>query len=49
MLIESYVTENQTFCVYLARDEEIIRKHAEISGILAARSSPATIERTFEP
>jgi hypothetical protein len=47
--LESYVTENKTFCIYLARDEELIRKHAEISGILAARSSPATIERTFEP
>ena len=35
--IESYVTENKTFCVYLARDEDIIRKHAEISGIPATK------------
>src|SRR5438046_7675138 len=30
--VESYVADNKTFCVYLAKDEEIIRKHAEISG-----------------
>jgi Nickel responsive protein SCO4226-like len=29
---ESYVADNKTFCVYLAKDEAIIRKHAEISG-----------------
>jgi len=30
--VESYVADNKTFCVYLAKDEAIIRKHAEISG-----------------
>ncbi len=34
---ESYVTDDKTFCVYLARDEAIIRKHAEISGFPATR------------
>lgn len=29
--VESYVADNKTFCVYLAKDEAIIRKHAEIS------------------
>ena len=27
--VESYVAADKTFCVYLAKDEEIIRKHAE--------------------
>jgi hypothetical protein len=35
--IESYVAGDKTFCVYLAKDEAIIRKHAEISGF------PATV------
>ncbi|WP_225773660.1 DUF4242 domain-containing protein [Inquilinus sp. Marseille-Q2685] len=35
--VESYVADNKTFCVYLARDEEVIRKHAEISGFPATR------------
>jgi hypothetical protein len=35
--VESYVALGKTFCVYLAKDESIIRKHAEISGF------PATI------
>jgi len=33
--VESYVAGNKTFCVYLAKDEDIIRKHAEISGFPA--------------
>jgi Nickel responsive protein SCO4226-like len=30
--IESYVADNRTFCVYLAEDESLIRRHAEVSG-----------------
>lgn len=33
----SYVTAQKTFCIYLADDEEVIRKHADLSGF------PATI------
>ena len=33
--IESYVTGDKTFCVYLAKDESLIRKHAELSGFPA--------------
>jgi hypothetical protein len=35
--VESYVADNKTFCVYLAKDEGIIRKHAEISGFPATK------------
>ena len=33
----SYVAANQTFCVYLAENEEVIRRHADISGFPANR------------
>jgi len=32
----SYVAADKTFCVYLAEDEDAIRKHAEISGFPAS-------------
>ena len=35
--VESYVAGDKTFCVYLASGEEIIRKHAEISGFPATK------------
>ena len=35
--IESYVADNKTFCVYLAKDEAIIRRHAELSGFPATK------------
>jgi len=34
---ESYVAANKTFCVYLAKDEATIRKHAELSGFPATK------------
>ena len=35
--VESYVAGDKTFCVYLAKDEVIIKKHAEISGFPATK------------
>ena len=35
--VNSYVAGDRTFCIYLAKDEDIIRKHAEISGFPATR------------
>jgi len=35
--IESYVADDKTFCIYLAKDEAIIRKHADISGFPATK------------
>lgn len=35
--VESFVAGDRTFCVYLAKDESIIQKHAEISGFPANR------------
>jgi len=35
--VESYVTDDKTFCVYLAKDEELIREHAKLSGFPATK------------
>ena len=35
--VESYVAADKTFCVYLAKDEAIIKQHAEISGFPATK------------
>jgi hypothetical protein len=35
--VESFVAAEKTFCVYLAKDEALIRRHAELSGFPATR------------
>lgn len=45
--VESFVAADKTFCVYLAKDEAIIRKHAEISGFPATKVTP--IRRMIDP
>jgi hypothetical protein len=35
--VESFVADNKTFCVYLAKDEKIINEHARISGFPATK------------
>ncbi len=35
--IESFVAADKTFCIYLAKDEDVIRRHAEISGFPASK------------
>lgn len=45
--VESYVAENKTFCVYLAKDEAVIRKHAEISGFPATKIT--LVKRMIDP
>ena len=35
--IESFVAADKTFCIYLAKDEEVIRRHSEISGFPATK------------
>ncbi|GDX38960.1 hypothetical protein LBMAG20_11750 [Methylocystaceae bacterium] len=37
--VESYVTPERVFCVYIAESEDIIRKHAEAGGFPANRIS----------
>lgn len=33
--VQSYVTADKTFCIYLAKDQAIIKRHAEVSGFPA--------------
>ena len=35
--LESFVAADKTFCVYLAKDEAIIRRHADLSGFPATK------------
>jgi hypothetical protein len=35
--VQSYVTDDKIFCVYLAANEGIIRRHAEMSGFPASK------------
>lgn len=45
--VESYVTDNKIYCVYMAKDESIVRKHAEISGFPANKISE--VKRVIDP
>ena len=45
--VESYVAADKTFCVYLAQDEAIIRRHAEISGFPASKITE--VRRMIDP
>ncbi len=44
---ESYVADDKTFCVYLAKDEATILKHAEMSGFPATRITE--VKRMIDP
>ena len=35
--LESFVAADKTFCVYLAKDEAIIKRHADLSGFPATK------------
>jgi len=35
--VESFVAADKTFCVYLAENEAVIHKHAELSGFPASK------------
>jgi hypothetical protein len=37
--VESYVTDDKLYCIYIAPNEELIRKHAEKLGVPANRIS----------
>ena len=44
---QSYRAADRTFCIYLARDEGAVRKHAEVSGFPASRI--VEIKDVFDP
>ena len=43
----SYVAGDKTFCIYLAKNEDMIHKHAEISGFPATKVTE--IKRMIDP
>jgi hypothetical protein len=45
--VESFVADDKTFCIYLAKDEDIIRRHAEVSGFPATIITP--VRRMIDP
>ncbi len=45
--VESYVTDDKIYCVYIAPDEEMVRRHAEQGGFPANRVSE--IRRMIDP
>lgn len=45
--LESYVTANKLYCIYLAPDEKSIREHAELGGFPV--SSIAEIKMMIDP
>lgn len=44
---ESFLAADKMFCVYLAKDEAIVRDHARLSGFPAARITE--ISTTIDP
>ena len=44
---ESFVTSDKMFCVYLAKDEAVIQKHAALSGFPATKVTE--ISKTIDP
>ncbi len=40
--VQSYVTENKVYCIYVAPNEETIREHARLGGFPADRISRVT-------
>ncbi|MDH5315530.1 MAG: DUF4242 domain-containing protein [Gemmatimonadota bacterium] len=45
--IQSYVTDNKIYCVYLAPNEEMVREHAKLTGIPA--NHIASIKTVIDP
>ncbi len=45
--VQSYVTDDKVYCVYVAPDEETVRRHAEQGGFPANRVS--RIQTVIDP
>jgi Protein of unknown function (DUF4242) len=45
--VQSYVTSDRIYCVYLAKDEKLIREHAKMSGFPANKISE--VRRVIDP
>lgn len=45
--VQSYVTDNKIYCVYIAPNEEMVREHASKGGFPA--NSVAQVKRVIDP
>ncbi len=45
--LQSYVTDDKIYCVYIAPDEAAVRKHAELGGFPANKVS--RVRSTIDP
>ncbi len=45
--VQSFVAADKMFCVYLAKDEALVHRHAELSGFPATKISE--IGKVFDP
>lgn len=45
--LESFVAGDKTFCIYLARDEAMIQRHAQLSGFPATKITE--LRRMIDP
>lgn len=45
--LKSFITGNKMFCMYLAKDEALIQRHAELSGFPATKVTE--IGKTIDP
>jgi cell division inhibitor SulA len=45
--LQSYVTDNKIYCVYIAPNEEMVREHARQGGFPA--NSVAQVRRVIDP
>lgn len=45
--LHSYVTDDKIYCVYIAPDEETVRKHAQMGGFPANKVSQ--VRTTIDP
>lgn len=45
--VQSYVTDDKIYCVYIASNEDLVRRHAEIAGFPA--DSVAAVRSVIDP
>ncbi len=45
--VESYVTDDMIYCVYMAKDASVVKKHAEMAGFPANKISE--VKRVIDP
>ncbi len=45
--LQSYVTDNKIYCIYIAPNEEMVREHAKLGGFPA--NSVAEVRRIIDP